>query len=89
MELIRLDYVMFSQLLFNGCAKLLDIGGKWNTDVHVDPEHPKHAQWVTFLVSMQGHGAVYYHAETRDDGGGMARRWASGSRQGFSAFKLP
>jgi hypothetical protein len=21
--------------------------------VHVDPEHPKHAQWVTCLVSMQ------------------------------------
>jgi hypothetical protein len=21
--------------------------------LHVDPEHPKHAQWVAFLVSMQ------------------------------------
>ena len=21
--------------------------------VHIDPEHPKHAQWVTYLVSMQ------------------------------------
>jgi hypothetical protein len=21
--------------------------------IHVDPEHPKHAQWVTCLVSMQ------------------------------------
>jgi hypothetical protein len=46
--------------------------------VHVNPEHPKHAQWVTCLVSMKameevGHfqlpGIVYrsimrYHAET-------------------------
>ena len=46
--------------------------------VHVNPDHPKHAQWVTCLVSMQameelGHvqlpgiakiGAVHYHAET-------------------------
>ena len=30
--------------LFNGFVKLLDIGGNWKT--HVDPEHPKHAQWV-------------------------------------------
>ena len=41
-------------LLFNGCAKLLDIGGKWkHAVVHVNPEHPKQAQWVTCLVSMQ------------------------------------
>jgi hypothetical protein len=40
-------------LLFNGCAKLLDIGVNWNTVVHIDPEHPKHAQWVTCLVGMQ------------------------------------
>ena len=64
--------------LFNGCAKLLDIGAA----VHVDPEYPKHAQWVTCLVSMQAmeelrhfplpgivyrflrHGTVHYHAET-------------------------
>ena len=44
--------------------------------VHFDPEHPKHAQWVTCLVSMQvmeelGHFQlfhvythVHYHAET-------------------------
>jgi hypothetical protein len=36
---------------------------------HVDPEHPKHAQWMTCLVSMQameelGHGDLHYHAET-------------------------
>jgi hypothetical protein len=41
-------------LLFNSCAKLLDIGGNWNTlFLHGDPEHPKHAQSVTCLVSMQ------------------------------------
>jgi hypothetical protein len=27
---------------------------KWNkTVVHVDPEHPKHARWVTCLVSTR------------------------------------
>ena len=34
--------------------KLLDIG--WIVEhavVHVNPEHSKHAQWVTCLVSMQ------------------------------------
>ena len=41
-------------LLFNGCAKLLDIGGTWNMLSYTSiPEHPKHAQWVTCLVSMQ------------------------------------
>ena len=39
--------------LFNCCVKLLDIGRNWNTVVHVDPGHPKNAQWVTCLVSMQ------------------------------------
>ena len=39
-------------LIFNGCAKLLDIGGNWNFVVHIDPEHPTHAQLVTCLVSM-------------------------------------
>ena len=27
------------------------IGGNWN--ILSDPEHPKHAQWVTCLVNMQ------------------------------------
>ena len=40
-------------LLFNGCAKLLDICGNWKTLVHVRPEHPKLAQRVTCLVSVQ------------------------------------
>ena len=48
-----------------------------HADVRIDPEHPKNAQWMTCLVSMQameelGHfqlpGVVYrslhYHAET-------------------------
>jgi hypothetical protein len=39
--------------LFNGCAKLLDIGKSWNMLSYVNPEHPKHAEWVTCLVSMQ------------------------------------
>ncbi len=36
-------------LLFNGCGEVLDIGRNWNTlFVYADPEHPKHAQWVTW-----------------------------------------
>ncbi len=35
-------------LLFNGCAKLLDIGLELEHAVeYADPEHPKHAKWVT------------------------------------------
>jgi hypothetical protein len=35
-------------------AKLLDIGGNWNTLSYTfNPEHPKPAQWVTSLASMQ------------------------------------
>ena len=39
-------------LLFNGCAKLLDIGGNRNTLLYTSI-HPEHAQWVSHLVSMQ------------------------------------
>ncbi len=39
-------------LLFNGCA----VAGYWqeleHAVVYVDPEHPKHAQWVTCPASM-------------------------------------
>jgi hypothetical protein len=38
-------------LLANGCAKLL--GGLEHPVTRVNPEHPKHAQWVTCLISMQ------------------------------------
>ncbi len=53
-ELIRLLIevcVMFGPLLFNGCVKLLDIEQE-HAVVYADPEHPKHAQWVTCSVSM-------------------------------------
>ena len=34
--------------------KLLDIIGNWNTlSYYLNPEHPKHAQWLTCLVNMQ------------------------------------
>ncbi len=40
-------------LLFNGCTKF---AGYWqeleHAVVYADPEHPKHAQWVTCPVSM-------------------------------------
>jgi hypothetical protein len=36
---------------------LCEVAGYWqeleHTVVHIDPEHPKHAQWVTCLGSMQ------------------------------------
>jgi hypothetical protein len=54
-ELIRLLIVacgMLSLSSSNGCVKFLDIGGTWN-HAHVDPEHPKRAQCVSCLVSMQ------------------------------------
>ncbi len=39
-------------LLFNSCAKLLDIVRNCNAVVYTDPEHHKHAQWVTCGLSM-------------------------------------
>ena len=36
---------------------LCEVAGYWREQehavVHINPEHPKHAQWVTCLVSMQ------------------------------------
>jgi hypothetical protein len=44
-------------LLFKWLSK---VAGYWRELKHivtqVDPEHPKHAQWVTCLVSMQAMG---------------------------------
>ncbi len=51
----RVDQVVdcgLQNVLFNGSAKLLDIGRNWNTLLYT-PENPKHAQWVTFLVSVR------------------------------------
>jgi hypothetical protein len=67
---------------------LYKIGGYWreleHAVIHVDPDHPKHAQWVTCLERMQAkeehqlpgivnrslrHRAVHYHAETLGYGG--------------------
>ena len=53
-QLIRL-------LMVECCPTLLqwlcEVAGYWreleHAVLHVDPEHPKHAQWVTCLVSMQ------------------------------------
>jgi hypothetical protein len=56
MEVIRLLIVaceMLSQSTSMADVKLLDFGGNWITVVHVNPEHPKHAQWLTGLVNMQ------------------------------------
>ncbi len=40
-------------LLFNGSVKLMDIGRNRNTLSYTPTQqHPKHAQWVTCLVSM-------------------------------------
>ena len=32
---------------------LCEVAGYWQKLEHADPEHLKHAQWVTCLVSMQ------------------------------------
>ena len=47
-------------LLFNGCAKMLcgNCQELEHTVVHVYPEHPKHAQWVTSLVRIQAMGEL-------------------------------
>jgi uncharacterized lipoprotein YddW (UPF0748 family) len=38
-------------------AWLCEVAGYWqeleHAVVHIDPVHPKSAQWVTYLVSMQ------------------------------------
>ena len=53
-ELIKLLIVNVVPLLFNGCEKLLDIWPELeHAVVHIHPEHSKHAQCVTCLVSMQ------------------------------------
>ena len=40
---------------------LCEVAGHWleleHTVIHIDPEHPKHAQWVTCLVTMQANYA--------------------------------
>ncbi len=92
--------------------RLWEVARYWqeleHTVVYANPEHPKHAQWVTCPVGMLAmqelgcfqlpgimyrslqHGAVHYHAATWGDGRGwMAQQWASGSRHGISAFKMP
>lgn len=82
------------------------VAGYWQEMEHavVHPGHPKHAQWVTCLVSGEyaGHartgncvqmqdGAVNYHAATWIDGGGwMPRQQALGCHHGaFVHSKCP
>ena len=54
LELIRLLIVAFGMLVHSSSMAVQNC---WilaeHTVVHADPEHPKHAQWVTCLVSMQ------------------------------------
>lgn len=75
--------------LFNGCV-LLDIGRMEHAVIHVSPEHPKHGQWVTYLVSTQAMQRLYlctdpcnvwvpYHAAVS---GWMVLQWASVSCHG-------
>ena len=53
-ELIRL-LIVASQMLSHSSS--MAVAGYWreleHAVIHVDPEHPKHAQWVTCLVIMQ------------------------------------
>ncbi len=39
-------------LLFNGCVKFWILQEQEHAVVYADPEHTKHAQWVTCTVSM-------------------------------------
>jgi hypothetical protein len=45
------------KLLIVACGMFSHSSGYWweleHAVVHVDPEHPKHAQWVTCLVNVQ------------------------------------
>ena len=54
-ELIRLLIVACGMLSHS--FSMCEVGGYWqeleHAVVHVDPEHPTHAQWVTCLLSMQ------------------------------------
>ena len=56
--------------LFNGCAKLLDIGGNWNTllctSIQSIPnmEELGHVQLPGNMYTSLQHRAMHYHAET-------------------------
>jgi hypothetical protein len=95
-----IDYGLWNvvPLTFNGCVKLLDIGGNWNlySSIQSIPNmlngwhvwwvwKPGHFQLSGIVYSYLRHGGVHYHAETWSYGGGwMARQWASGSRRGIA-----
>ena len=36
-------------LLFNGCAKILDIGGNWNTLSYTSIQTGSHVRWMDYL----------------------------------------
>ncbi len=81
---------------------LCEVAGYWqeleHAAVYADPEHPKHAQWVTCPVSMlamqelgcfQLPGIVYRSLQHGAciimlQHEVMAQQWASGSRHGIS-----
>ena len=51
-------HIELIRLLIVACGILShSVAGYWreleDAVLHIDPEHPKHAQWVTCLVSMQ------------------------------------
>ena len=67
-QAVDCDLWIVVPLLFNGCAKLLDIGGNWNTVIHVDPEHPKHAQMGDMSGEYAGHGRTGTFSASRNCG---------------------
>ncbi len=86
-------------LLFNGCAKLLDIGRNWNTLSYM-PIHNIPNMLNGSMLSMQElgcfqlpgivyrslkHRTVHYHAATWGDGREwIVQQWTSGSHHGIS-----
>ena len=56
LELIRLLIVACGIVSHSSSIAMQSCCFWWKLEhvvIHVDPEHPKHAQWVTCLVSMQ------------------------------------
>ena len=102
-ELIRLFIVASGMLSHSSSMAVRNCWILEHTVVHIDPEHPKHAQWVTCLVGMHGRTGTFSASRILATGGrALSRwnlrwwRWINGTRTGLRissrylcAFKLP
>ena len=50
-------------MLSHSSSMAFEVAGYWrqleHAVIHIDPEHPKHAQWVTCLVIMQANWDIF------------------------------